>query len=1352
MKKILLALAAIASLCSNVQAQNVEGQIVASQYGEFRVQNEGNGFTFSPANCQVTGGGKNFPAFSLGAPIKVVDSSPSLTEIDNPVGVFISSSYCSVSMVTTNQHASFYLTSGTGGLQEALNSAKVRAGGPNTIILNAEWYELVAPGNPATVIGAVTGGTGFGLVDITTVPYTYYSWNGTHFVSVGTGGSVASVFGRTGAVVAATNDYTVSQVTGAAPLASPALTGSPTAPTQASTDNSNLIATDAFVKANGSVPSVFGRTGAVTAQSGDYSVGQVTGAAPLASPALTGNPTAITQTAGDSTTKIATDQFVQTALGTLPNGATATTQPNGDNTTKVATDAFVQASAATLATYSSKGAVYGGIGYVNPSMITGGITDAFAAINAVAATLPTGSLIDATALGTATYTVTTPLTALNQTSKAIVLMLSPGTRFQINTVFSSPTNSPASCAVPVGGAISTAGTGSAIIVPGYNAINANFFLGSSAVVWDVICNGDFTGNQENMRLDGVYVAGNASATMSGALIHLAGVFIPTRISNSGTRNCYGQCLEIDAGTTGTGGPGIGDLLFDHDNFQDGITSGTYPGSVVNINALANTGETTKIIFLAGAIEDNGPHNPLITITGHGSNQNKEISFDHVDYETSPATTSGANPNVDPIQITDAGPVAFIGMDVQGAINSAAQTHIVDISQSISNNTWGINIQNLVAYSASGWTSLVHNTIDGTDETGYNSGNGFLALPNYTYGQIYPVIRQTNYAPPTATTGTLGTIWTNTTATQGAAQLNKLVNGTPTWVPLDATGSAVSPIQIGKIFYADGFPSSCTVAAVAYTTQGDCAFYTAANYATTNSQSVSLWFGAGTYTTAASFVEPNGNFIVNLFGGGQQITTIKYTGATAIPVISKALNGGIRTFMEMRDFTIDGNYIASADLDLLGLNQSYFSDMTGINIAPNKTYFIRFGSGFQVHAARMQAFENSGSGLGSFGAPTAYAYVTCTPSGGTIATAQCTLTNAGTGYPSGYATASIIFNGFQNGNSYRPCSTTQPVGTATIASGTVSTWSLTTSGTGCVGTMYGTIAAVFPSTYVFQSQVSDSTFLDITTYGGATAGIAALSSNDVWTHAHPVASPVGVYNDASNVFVGTELDTIYRYGFDLAGPACPNSTTTCGSSISGTTGFFGLRNLQAPATFYFEASSINVILGDQGGLCGGPIPNGWQEIATQTGTIDSGIGSWPAGVTMLGNDQSCNEVYGDFTPVINANHFVGTGAPAVAAGAGAGTSPTVAIANATDMSGVINVLTGTSPLGGQSLAIVTFGKAWAVAPNCTATPNNPATVALSVAQNAAIFSANTITTGFPLTSGPTILAASTQYSWQYKCSK
>ena len=67
-----------------------------------------------------------------------------------------------------------------------------------------------------------------------------------------------------------------------APLASPALAGNPTAPTPATADNSTSIATTAFVKAQGyvtsssaPVTSVFGRSGAVAALSGDYSFDKI---------------------------------------------------------------------------------------------------------------------------------------------------------------------------------------------------------------------------------------------------------------------------------------------------------------------------------------------------------------------------------------------------------------------------------------------------------------------------------------------------------------------------------------------------------------------------------------------------------------------------------------------------------------------------------------------------------------------------------------------------------------------------------------------------------------------------------------------------------------------------------------------------------------------------------------------------------------------------------------------------------------------------------------------------------------------------------------------------------------------
>lgn len=111
-----------------------------------------------------------------------------------------------------------------------------------------------------------------------------------------------------------------------APLASPALTGTPTAPTAGGGTNTTQIATTAFVQS----------------ALGSYAL--------LASPALTGTPTAPTAGGGTNSTQIATTAFVQNTLGSyapLTSPAflgtpTAPTAGGGTNTTQVATTAFVQ--------------------------------------------------------------------------------------------------------------------------------------------------------------------------------------------------------------------------------------------------------------------------------------------------------------------------------------------------------------------------------------------------------------------------------------------------------------------------------------------------------------------------------------------------------------------------------------------------------------------------------------------------------------------------------------------------------------------------------------------------------------------------------------------------------------------------------------------------------------------------------------------------------------------------------------------------------------------------------------------------------------------------------------------------
>jgi hypothetical protein len=161
-------------------------------------------------------------------------------------------------------------------------------------------------------------------------------------------GGVTTVFGRTGAVTASSGDYSVAQVTGAAPLASPAFTGTPTAPTQATTDSSTAVATDAFVK---NVSATL---------------------APLASPALTGAPTAPTASTSDTSTRIATDAFTHSVV-------TASADPIG---AAGSTSVYVTVAASNSVNKANANYVATG---------TGDQTTINAAINTCSATLPASS-------------------------------------------------------------------------------------------------------------------------------------------------------------------------------------------------------------------------------------------------------------------------------------------------------------------------------------------------------------------------------------------------------------------------------------------------------------------------------------------------------------------------------------------------------------------------------------------------------------------------------------------------------------------------------------------------------------------------------------------------------------------------------------------------------------------------------------------------------------------------------------------------------------------------------------------------------------------------------------------------
>ncbi|HEU4604057.1 MAG TPA: hypothetical protein VFS24_18930 [Steroidobacteraceae bacterium] len=155
-------------------------------------------------------------------------------------------------------------------------------------------------------------------------------------------------------------------ITGGAPLDSPAFTGVPTAPTAAQGTNNTQLATTAYVRAAitaliNSSPAALDTLQELAAALGNDAnfATTVTNAlaakAPLASPALTGTPTAPTAGGGTNTTQLATTAFVQGEIASkaplaspaLTGAPTAPTAGAGTNTTQLATTAFVQSAIST---------------------------------------------------------------------------------------------------------------------------------------------------------------------------------------------------------------------------------------------------------------------------------------------------------------------------------------------------------------------------------------------------------------------------------------------------------------------------------------------------------------------------------------------------------------------------------------------------------------------------------------------------------------------------------------------------------------------------------------------------------------------------------------------------------------------------------------------------------------------------------------------------------------------------------------------------------------------------------------------------------------------------------------------
>jgi hypothetical protein len=150
---------------------DVAGLLYASNFAHWTIAPTPSGTRWdNPGQCYGTSGGVVFPLFSTRAPITIVDiGTPANTETVTPSIASYVGAGCSVGLPATHTHVTYYLQSGTLGLQEALNWAGVSRA---VVVLTPDWQTM---GGTTAMVTAAIAGANTSILDARTATLATYT-------------------------------------------------------------------------------------------------------------------------------------------------------------------------------------------------------------------------------------------------------------------------------------------------------------------------------------------------------------------------------------------------------------------------------------------------------------------------------------------------------------------------------------------------------------------------------------------------------------------------------------------------------------------------------------------------------------------------------------------------------------------------------------------------------------------------------------------------------------------------------------------------------------------------------------------------------------------------------------------------------------------------------------------------------------------------------------------------------------------------------------------------------------------------------------------------------------------------